>query len=116
MTRNLQMIVGYNKALELMMTADNIDAAEALRIGLVNQVISPDQLMPATMTFAEKLLKNAPFSLSFVKQAAQHGWSSSFNSQLEFESWGTAICRHSEDHKEGIDSFIQKRQPQFKGK
>jgi 2-(1,2-epoxy-1,2-dihydrophenyl)acetyl-CoA isomerase len=116
MTRNLQMIVGYNKALELMMTADNIDAAEALRIGLVNQVVPPDQLIPATKTFAERFLKNAPFSLSFIKQAAQHGWSSNFNSQLEFESWGTAICRHSEDHKEGIDSFMQKRPAQFKGK
>lgn len=116
MTRNLQMIVGYSKALELMMTADNIDATEALRIGLVNQVVAADQLIPATMAFAEKLLRNAPFSLSFVKQAAQHGWSSGFVNQLEFESWGTAICRHSEDHKEGINSFLQKRQPVFKGR
>ncbi len=116
MTRTLQMVVGYSKALELMMTADNIDAAEALRIGLVNKVVPPEQLMPTTMALAEKLLRNAPLSLSFTKQATQHGWSSDFINQLEFESWGVAICRHSEDHKEGINSFMEKRQPQFKGK
>ncbi len=116
MTRTLQMVVGYSKALELMMTADNIDAAEALRIGLVNKVVPPEQLMPTTMALAEKLLRNAPLSLSFTKQATQHGWSSDFINQLEFESWGVAICRHSEDHKEGINSFLEKRPAHFKGK
>lgn len=115
MTRTLQMVVGYTKALELMMTADNIDAAEALRIGLVSKVVTPDQLMPEVMTLAEKLLKSAPLSLSFVKQAAQHGWSSNFASQLEFESWGQTICRHSEDNKEGISSFLEKRPPRWQG-
>jgi 2-(1,2-epoxy-1,2-dihydrophenyl)acetyl-CoA isomerase len=116
MTRTLQMIVGYPKALELMMTADNIDAAEALRIGLVNKVVPPDQLISEMGAFAEKLLRNAPLSLSFIKQAAQHGWSSNFVSQLEFESWGQVICRHSEDIKEGINSFLEKRPANFKGR
>jgi len=116
LSRTLQMVVGYSKALELMMTTDNIDAAEALRIGLVSKVVTPDQLMPETMALAEKLLKNAPLSLSFIKQAAQHGWSSDFAGQLEFESWGQAICRHSEDIKEGIDSFLEKRSPHWKGR
>ena len=116
MTRTLQMIVGYAKALELMMTADNIDATEALRIGLVNKVVPPDQLVPEVMTLAQKLLKNAPLSLSFIKQAAQHGWASSFLSQLEFESWGQAICRHSEDIKEGVSSFLEKRPVCLKGR
>jgi len=116
MTRTLQMIVGYPKALELMMTADNIDAAEALRIGLVNKMVPADQLMPEAFSFADKLLRNAPLSLSFIKQAAQHGWSSTFTSALEFESWGQVICRHSEDIKEGVNSFLEKRLPRFRGR
>jgi len=116
MTRNLQMVVGYAKALELMMTTDNITAAEALQIGLVNKVVPADALMTEAMALAEKLLGNAPLSLAFIKKAAQHAWSSSFASALEFESWGQAICRHSEDIKEGVNSFLEKRPPSFKGK
>ena len=82
----------------------------------MNKVVPAEQLIPETMTLAQKLLKNAPLSLSFIKQAAQHGWSTSFLSQLEFESWGQAICRHSEDIKEGVNSFLEKRPVSFKGR
>ena len=111
MTRTLQMVVGYAKALELMMTSDNIDAAEALRIGLVSKVVPQEQLMDEARNLAHRLLKIAPLSLSFIKQAAQHGWSSDFVGQIEFESWGQAICRNSEDREEGIRSFLEKRPP-----
>ena len=116
MTRTLQMVVGYAKALELMMTTDNIDAAEALRIGLVGKVVPQEQLMDEARNLAHRLLKIAPLSLSFIKQAAQHGWSSDFVGQLEFESWGQAICRDSEDREEGIRSFLEKRPPRFQGR
>jgi len=68
------------------------------------------------MALAAKLLANAPLSLAFIKKASQHAWSSSFASALEFESWGQVICRHSEDIKEGVNSFLEKRPPKFKGK
>ena len=116
MTRSLQMVVGYAKALELMMTSDNIDAQEAQRIGLVNKIVEPEQLLSEAKDMAGKLLKQAPLSLAFIKKAAQHAWSSEFTSALEFESWGQAICRHSEDIKEGVSSFMEKRPPQFKGR
>ncbi len=112
----LPRILGFPKALELMMLGDIIDAAEAERIGLVNKVVPHEKLMEETNKFAERLAAGPPIALSFTKRAVYQSFEHNLKEQLTFESWGQNMCNKSEDFKEGVASFLEKRPPKFKGK
>lgn len=109
-------VVGLPKALELMMTGDIIDAREAERIGMVNKVVPHDMLMAEARALAEKLASGPLIALSFTKRAAYHGLLHNLREQLQFESWGQSVCRRTEDFKEGVTSFLEKRPPNFQGR
>lgn len=112
----LPQIVGLSKACELMFKGTIIDAKEAERIGLVNLIVSPDELMKRAEEMAAQIAQNAPIALEWAKKIIYMGPNNSLESHLYLESAAQRICSQSEDFKEGVRSFMEKRNPVFKGK
>ena len=112
----LPRLVGMDKALELMYTGDIIDAQEALRIGLVSQVAPQDELMPTAMALAERIAKGPPIALELTKRLAYQSWFADLDNHVRYEDLYQRFCVESEDVQEGISSFMEKREPVFKGR
>jgi 2-(1,2-epoxy-1,2-dihydrophenyl)acetyl-CoA isomerase len=109
----LPRIVGTAKALELFWTADFIDAAEALRIGLVNKVLPDAELMPFVRGVAAKIAEAPALSVRFIKRAVQQGMRSDLRSNLDLISSHYAVVTAGADHREAVEAFIAKRKPVF---
>ncbi len=112
----LPRIVGMSKALELMYTGDMVDAQEALAVGLVSQVVAPDELMPTAMALAERIAKGPPIAIELAKRLAYRAWRQELEAQAEYEEYLQRLCIESEDAQEGVRSFLEKREPVFKGR
>jgi enoyl-CoA hydratase/carnithine racemase len=112
----LPMLVGIHKAKELIFTGERIDAQEALRIGLVNRVVPPDQLMPAALELARRFAESAPLALAVSKQLIHEGFKKVFDEMTAKEVQYQARLYSTHDHKEAAASFLEKRKPVFKGK
>ena len=116
LTYTLPRAAGLTKALEIMLSGEPIAMADAERMGLVNRVVPSEQLMPASLEMAGKLAKLPPIALRLHKEAAYRSLTSDLASQLEFETQAQLTCFQSEDFQEGIKSYLEKREPEFKGK
>ncbi len=117
LTFYLPMAAGMSSALELMYTAELIDAAEALRIGLVSRVVPPDDLIKTTMELANKIIKQAPLSIELTKKMVWRGLSDRLARQLDLETDSIRICQQSDDHHESVRAFLEKKPlPKFKGR
>jgi len=112
----LPRLIGLDKACEFTWTGDIIDAHEAERIGLVTRTVPDDELEPATMELAAKLAKGPPLAIALSKQAIHRGMGMSLEEALDFVKQEIEALRMSEDHKEAISAFMEKREPVFKGK
>lgn len=112
----LPRLVGYAKAAELIFSGEVIDAQEALRIGLVNKVVPHDELAKATREFAGKFMKSAPIPVALAKKALQNYTRVDLGQALDHERFAQSICWSTEDRQEGMKSFVEKREPVFKGK
>ncbi len=112
----LPRLVGYAKAAELIFSGEVIDAQEALRIGLVNKVVPHEELPKATKEFALKFMKSAPFPVALAKRALQNFSRIDLPQALDQEGLAQSLCWNSEDREEGMKSFVEKRDPVFKGK
>jgi len=112
----LPRLVGYAKAAELIFSGEVIDAQEALRIGLVNKLVPHEELPQATREFALKFVKNAPIPMALAKKALQNYARLDLAQALDHEQIAQEICRKTEDRAEGMKSFVEKRNPVFKGK
>jgi len=108
--------VGMARAAELIFTGDVIDAAEALRVGLVSRVLSPEELMPATLELARKIAAGPPIAIRLAKRALYRNAESDLRSALEFETFAQNACFETEDAREGIRAFVDKRAPIFRGR
>jgi len=113
----LPRIVGLSNALDLALTGRMIDADEALRIGLVNRVVPHDRLMPTALEIAGEMATScSPLGISHAKRMIYHHLLTDLGTALEEENESIAVMTHSEDFKEGIRAFQEKRAPKFKGR
>ena len=113
----LPRLVGISKALEMMWTGDKVDARTAERIGLANRVVPHDELMKAAREFAHQLANGPSLSIEMIKRMAYTSMKSdSVMTQMAVEDFMQQVCRESEDIKEGMAAFLEKRPPKFQGK
>ena len=111
----LQRIVGFSKAAELTLTGETIDAAEALRIGLVSQVVPDADLLPAARAMAARIACNPPFAVRMAKRLIWDAGQMNLASVLEMSAAMQAVAHATKDNAEAIDAFLEKRVPQFRG-
>lgn len=113
----LPKLVGLGKAFELAFTGKVINAEEAERIGLVNQVVPNDELMKATRELAVGIVRGPAVALQLAKQALRRGFvATDLATHAEFELNSVLISIATEDFKEGVKSFLEKREPRFTGR
>ena len=115
-TQRLPRLVGKGKACELILTGDIIQAEEAERIGLVNKVVPPEELMREAIALAERILKNAPLAVCYSNRAIKDGLDTDLESGIALEAELFASCFNTADQKEGMKAFLEKRKPVFQGK
>ncbi len=112
----LPRLVGLDKACQLIWTGDMIDAKEAERIGLVTKVVPHEELESATMELAEKLAKGPPLAIKKAKRAIYEGLGKDLQQALEYAAAANKELFETEDHKEAVRAFVEKRAPIFKGR
>jgi enoyl-CoA hydratase len=112
-TQRLTQLVGKGKALEMILTADMITAAEALQIGLVNHVVSPDDLLTKAEEIMNRILLRAPLAVEAAIAAVNASLQTGVDG-YEKEIAGFAKCFDTDDFKEGVSAFLEKRKPHFK--
>ncbi len=112
----LPRLVGYAKAAELIFSGDIVKAEDAFQMGMVNKLVPQDQLTGATREMAERIAGNAPIPVAFAKRGLQnfHRWD--LSQALDYECYVLEMCRKTEDIIEGFGAFLEKREPQFKGR
>ncbi|MCP4628886.1 MAG: enoyl-CoA hydratase/isomerase family protein [bacterium] len=114
-TQRLPRLISLAKSLEMILTADRIDAQEALRIGLISRVVPLKEVLPEALKTAEKICRNAPLAVRAAKEAVYRGLDLSLAEGLRLEQFLAEPVRQSEDAKEGPRAFAERRDPDFKG-
>jgi 2-(1,2-epoxy-1,2-dihydrophenyl)acetyl-CoA isomerase len=109
----LPRLVGASKAAELALTGDTIDAAEALRIGLVSSVVEPDALIPAALALAGRIAANPPQVLRWTKQLLRQAQGQSLDQALVEAGRVQGLAHHTADHAEAVAALFDKRAPRF---
>ncbi len=112
----LPRIVGMAKACELIWSGKMIDAEEALHLGIVSEVTEPGVLLETAQALALSFAAGPPIAIRLAKRAMYRAMDSSLREALEFETYAQNICRDTEDAKEGIRAFVEKRDPVFTGR
>ena len=115
-TQRLTRVVGKMRAKELVFTGERLDAAKAKEIGLVLDVVPADQLLAHCKAVAGKMLKNGPLAISQAKRVIEFGADQDLRAANELERQGFAVLFGSEDQKEGMKAFLEKRPAGFTGK
>ncbi len=114
-TQRLPRLIGSGMARQMLYTADIIDAAEALRVGLVNAVVAPEELMNVVKGIAERIAKKSKLAVRFTKSAVNEGMQTDIDRAMTIEANLFGLCFSTQDQKEGMNAFLEKRSPQFIG-
>lgn len=115
-TQRLPRLIGEARAKELILTADIVDAETALRFGIVSRVVPAQQLMPEALALAQRIAEYPPLAVRFAKRAINRGMQTDLDSGLEYERYAAAMIIDSDDRKEGMRAFVEKRKPMFTGR
>jgi enoyl-CoA hydratase/carnithine racemase len=115
-TQRLPRIIGKGKASELLMTAETINAEEALEIGLVSRVVPPESLAEESRKLAETIAAKGPIALRYLKEAINKGMDMTLEQGLRLEADLYFLLHTTSDRTEGIKSYLEKRKPDYKGK
>ena len=115
-TQRLPRLVGLGRAMEMILTGDFIDAQEAYRIGLVNKVFPHEELMDGAMELAQRIASRPPLAVRYAKEAVNRSQGGDAVSGFALESYLHALACTTEDKKEGVSAFLEKRKGVFKGK
>jgi enoyl-CoA hydratase len=115
-TQRLPRLVGKGMAKYLIYSAEMINAAEALRIGLVEKVVAPEELMTEAEKLASTIASKAPIAVAQAKIAINNGCDMDLKSASQLEVEASTVCFGSEDQKEGMAAFLEKRAPEWKNK
>src|SRR5450631_1039020 len=115
-TQRLPRLVGKGVAMQLVLTGEMITAQEAHRIGLVNEVVAPAELIPRAEAIAAKIIANAPLAVQYTMEAVNKGMEMTSSEGLYLEAVLFAVACAAEDKKEGTTAFLEKRLAQFKGR
>lgn len=112
----LTQLVGSAKARELYFLSDRVSAEEALRLGLVNWVVEPDQLQAKTLEIARRLANGPTVAYRYMKENLNRAMSGEVEDCLDLEATHHVHCGQTEDHREATKAFVEKREPVFKGR
>ena len=112
----LPRLLGMTKAFELLYTGDWLTAEEASKLGLFNKLVPPEDLEKETMALARKIAKQAPIPIRMMKAQVYRGLETNFDAILDLAGDAEMICVKTEDHKEALAAFREKREPVFKGR
>ncbi|MEM3641303.1 MAG: enoyl-CoA hydratase-related protein, partial [Candidatus Bathyarchaeia archaeon] len=115
-TQRLPRLIGKGLAKELIFTGKMIDAKTAEAIGLINKVVPQDQLKLAVDEIAKEIMSKSPIALKLAKQLINASGEVDLRTGLAYEAEAIGIMSSTEDFKEGVSAFIEKRKPEFKGK
>jgi enoyl-CoA hydratase len=115
-TQKLARIIGRNRAKEFLMTGRNMTAEEAYRLGVVNKVVEPDVLLEEALDLGQQLARRAPYAVREAKRLVNQGVESHIDVALSFEQATLSNLYQTEDAKEGIRAFVEKRKPNFRGR
>ena len=115
-TQRLARLIGKGRAIEVILTGRTVDAEEALRMGLVSRVVPPEELMDAVRETAHAILEKGPLAVRLAKLAIQTGFETDQRTGLVVERLAQAVLFTTEDKEEGTSAFIEKREPDFKGR
>src|ERR1041384_3086585 len=115
-TQRLPRLIGKGRALQLILTGGMINASEAYRIGLVNEVVPATELMPRAEALLREIFANAPVAIKYSLEAVNKGMDTSQAEGLALEASFFGLCAATEDKHEGTRAFLEKRAPQFQGR
>jgi enoyl-CoA hydratase len=108
-TQRLARLIGMGRAKELIFTCDNVNAEEAYRIGLVNKVTTPEELMPTAKKMAEKIASKGSYAVAVAKAAINNGYDMDIHNAVEMEANLFGVVNDTHDKKEGMGAFLEKR-------
>ncbi len=112
-TQRLPRLVGRGKAKQMMLTGDMLSAAEALQIGLVEQVVAADMLLETATRMAEKIAAKPQVAVQFIRKAVNNGLDMPLDKAIDYEADIFGLCFATEDQKEGMAAFLEKRPAQW---
>jgi len=112
----LPRLVGPAKAAELAFTGEALSAVDAERLGLVARVVPPESLLDEAQALAARLAAGAPRAFALTKRALNRSWDATLEESLDYEAWLQGIAGATDDHREGLVAFVEKRPPRFSGK